>query len=84
MRHTSLFVLGLLISFPLLAESGLVAYGVCQTGCNALAVACYAAAGFTFGVSTFGAGIPAAIVGCNGALGICMAACAATLFAPTP
>lgn len=77
-------MLGLLISFPLLAESGLVAYGVCQTGCNALAVACYAAAGFTFGVSTFGAGIPAAIVGCNVALGVCMTACAPAILLPTP
>ncbi|KAI9552355.1 hypothetical protein GHT06_022720 [Daphnia sinensis] len=81
MRHTCLFVFGLLITFPLLAESGLISYGLCQSGCNAVAVACYAAAGFTFGASTFGAGIPAAIVACNTALGTCMAVCAA-LFKP--
>jgi len=74
----------LFVSMPLLTESGIVAYGICQTGCNTVAVACYAAAGFTFGVSTFGAGIPAAIVGCNTALGFCMATCAALLLTPTP
>lgn len=68
------------MSFPLLAESGLAAYGICQTGCNAVAVACHAAAGFTFGVSTFGASVtPAAITGCNRSLGKCMAACARVL-----
>lgn len=32
-----------------LVTAGPLAYGVCQTGCNALVVSCYAAAGFTFG-----------------------------------
>ena len=64
--------------------AGPLAYGICQTGCNALAVSCYAAAGFTFGAVTAGAGIPAAIIGCNAALGVCMAACVAAGFAPTP
>lgn len=27
----------------------LLSYAICQTGCNAMAVACYAAGGFTFG-----------------------------------
>lgn len=74
----------LLVSMPLMAESGPLAYGICQTGCNSLAVACYAAAGFTFGTVTAGAGIPAALVGCNAALGVCMAACIAAGFLPTP
>lgn len=74
----------LILSMPLMAESGPLAYGICQTGCNAMVVACYAAAGFTFGTVTAGAGIPAAIVGCNSALGVCMAACIAAGFAPTP
>lgn len=30
-------------------SAGPIAYAICQTGCNALVVACYAAAGFTFG-----------------------------------
>ena len=37
-----------------IVDGGPLAYGICQTGCNALAVACYAAAGATMGV-TFGA-----------------------------
>ncbi|KAG0018422.1 hypothetical protein BGZ81_010247 [Podila clonocystis] len=67
-----------------LATAGPLAYGICQTGCNAVAVACYAAAGFTFGTVTGGAGIPAVIAGCNTALGVCMAACIAAGCAPTP
>ncbi|KAI7900721.1 uncharacterized protein BX663DRAFT_438581, partial [Cokeromyces recurvatus] len=55
-----------------------------QTGCNAVAVACYAAAGSTFGTVTGGAGIPAAIVACNAALGVCMCHCVAAGFSPTP
>lgn len=30
-------------------SAGPLAYGICQTGCNALVVACYGAAGATFG-----------------------------------
>ncbi|KAG0209727.1 hypothetical protein BGX28_010021 [Mortierella sp. GBA30] len=67
-----------------LSNAGPLAYGICQTGCNALAVACYAAAGFTFGTVTAGAGIPAVIVGCNAGLGTCMVACVAAILAPTP
>lgn len=36
-----------------LVDGGPLAYGICQTGCNALVVACYAAAGFTFGTGKF-------------------------------
>lgn len=68
--------------------AALTAYGLCQTGCNTVAVACYAAAGATFGTVTAGAAIPAAVVACNAALGVCMAACAgitiAGAAAPTP
>lgn len=67
-----------------LTNAGLLAYGICQSGCNALAVACYGAAGFTFGTVTAGAAIPAVIVGCNSGLGTCMVACIAAGFAPTP
>jgi citrate lyase alpha subunit len=66
------------------ASAGPVAYGICQSGCNALVVSCYAAAGFTFGTVTGGAGVPAAIVACNASLGACMAACVAAGFTPTP
>ncbi|KAL1714231.1 hypothetical protein EV715DRAFT_295315 [Schizophyllum commune] len=65
------------------ATAGPIAYGLCQTGCNTLAVACYAGAGFTFGVAL--PAVPPAIAACNAGLGTCSAACAATaLLAPTP
>ncbi|KAF9276334.1 hypothetical protein BGZ88_001800 [Linnemannia elongata] len=73
-----------LFAFLGLANAGPLAYGICQTGCNALAVACYSAAGVTFGTVTAGAGIPAAVVACNTALGTCMVACVAAGCAPTP
>ncbi|KAF9998261.1 hypothetical protein BGZ79_008064 [Entomortierella chlamydospora] len=79
-----LFQLFNLLAILGLSSAGPIAYGICQTGCNALAVACYAAAGFTFGTVTAGAGIPAAIIGCNAALGTCMAAYAVALLASTP
>lgn len=65
------------------ATAGPIAYGVCQTGCAGVVVACYAAAGFTFG-TVLAAAAPPAIVGCNTAYGSCQAACAAVLLAPTP
>lgn len=92
--------------FALLASeiaAGPIAYAICQTGCNAMVVACYAGAGFVFGTGkkntfliqyfllilfsrlvTAGAGVPAAIIACNTALGVCMAACVAAGFTPTP
>lgn len=66
------------------ADGGPAAYGICQAGCAAIVVACYAAAGFVFGASTFGAAVPAAIVACNSAFGTCQAACWAALVLPTP
>lgn len=36
-----------------LASAGPLAYGICQTGCNAVVVACYAAAGATFGTGRY-------------------------------
>ena len=67
-----------------LAAAGLLSYGICQTGCNAVVVACYAGAGLTFGTITAGAGIPAAGVACNSALGVCMAGCVAAGCLPVP
>ncbi|PBK78949.1 hypothetical protein ARMGADRAFT_1093628 [Armillaria gallica] len=67
------------------AYAGPIAYGICQTGCNTVAVACYAAAGFTFGTVIAAPAVPAVILTCNAALGTCSAACATVaLFAPTP
>ncbi|RXW13811.1 hypothetical protein EST38_g3242 [Candolleomyces aberdarensis] len=81
MRPSLLFVPVLAAS---VAQAGPIAYGICQTGCNAVVVACYAAAGFTFG--TVAAPLaPPAIVACNTALGTCSAACATVaLLAPIP
>ena len=64
--------------------AGPLAYGICQTGCNAIVVACYAAAGYTFGTVTAGAATPYVILVCNASLGTCMACCIAAGFAPTP
>ena len=53
------------------SSAGPAAVGVCQAGCVAALVACYAAAGFTFGTITAGAGTSAAILACNSAFGRC-------------
>jgi hypothetical protein len=79
MTKILIFLLIILQSFT---KAGLISYGACQTGCNTLVVACYAAAGFTFGTVTGGAGVPAVIVACNAGLGTCMAGCAALLVLP--
>ncbi|XP_034252786.1 uncharacterized protein LOC117652178 [Thrips palmi] len=60
---------------PVQVMGGPAAYGICQSGCNALAVACYLAAGSVMGVGS----VPA----CNVALGVCMTACIAAGAAPT-
>ena len=59
---------------------GLASYGICQTGCNSVWVACVA--GGTAGVTTGGVGVPAAVLACNAAQGVCMAACAAIALSP--
>lgn len=41
-------VLAIILLFSSVS-AGPLSYAICQTGCNALVVACYAAAGFTFG-----------------------------------
>ncbi|KAF9256214.1 hypothetical protein L218DRAFT_882284 [Marasmius fiardii PR-910] len=84
MRFASLTTAVLLLVGLQEVKAGPIAYGICQTGCNIVAVACYAAAGATFGTVAAPAA-PAAILGCNSALGSCSAACAATaLIAPIP
>ncbi|KAJ7724508.1 hypothetical protein B0H16DRAFT_1736697 [Mycena metata] len=68
-----------------LVEGGPIAYGLCQTGCNTLAVACYAGAGLVFGTVIAAPAAPVAALACNAALGTCSATCATVaLFAPTP
>ncbi|THH27703.1 hypothetical protein EUX98_g6480 [Antrodiella citrinella] len=84
MKFSALSALAVLATTPFVA-GGPIAYGICQTGCNTLAVACYAAAGFTFGTVIAAPAAPAAILACNAGLGTCSAACATIgLFAPTP
>ena len=75
-----------LILFILISLSfqGPIAAGICYSGCNAVWVACVAAAGGVAGVSTGGLGVPAAILACNAAQGVCMTACVAALLSPTP
>ena len=62
--------------------AGPAGYGICQAGCSAVVMACYAAAGFTWG-ATAGASAPPTILACNAAYGTCQAAFAAVLLAPT-
>ena len=73
----------MLAMFIQIAQSGPLAYGICQTGCNTLWVACVSAAGGVAGVSTGGVAVPAAILACNAAQGTCMVACIAAGCAPT-
>ena len=82
MKATTVFgaTMGLLVPT---AIAGPGAYGMCQAGCASVAMACYGAAGFTWGAS-LGATLPASIVACNSAFGTCQAACWAALAAPIP
>jgi len=57
--------------------ASLVSYGACQTACNAGVVACYSAAGLTFGAMTAGTAMLPAAAACSTAQGTCMSACAA-------
>ena len=82
-KFLSFRVLLALLVLAILVESGPLAYGICQSGCNALVVACYASAGATFGTITAGASTPAVILGCNAALGVCMSGCVAAGFTPS-
>jgi len=75
----------LLISLTPMVQGGLLGlagYGLCQTGCNAVWTACVAAAGGVAGVSTGGVGVPATILACNAAQGLCMGSCAAVALSP--
>ncbi|EGN92793.1 hypothetical protein SERLA73DRAFT_79354 [Serpula lacrymans var. lacrymans S7.3] len=83
MNFKSIAALVLVAATAPTVRGGPLAYAACQTGCNVLAVACYGAAGFTFGVTVVAG--PPALIACNVGLGTCMATCATVaLFAPTP
>ncbi|KAG1734527.1 hypothetical protein EDB19DRAFT_1156156 [Suillus lakei] len=81
MNFKSIALLLTAAAVPRAVIAGPLAYAICQTGCNGLAVACYAGAGFTFGVALPAA--PPVLIACNVALGGCMTACAAVALAPT-
>ncbi|KAJ5776746.1 uncharacterized protein N7511_001757 [Penicillium nucicola] len=81
MRAPWVLIYGLLLFIPFVF-AGPAAYGICQAGCAAVVMACYSAAGFTWG-ATMGASAPASVLVCNSAFGTCQAACAAALLAPT-
>lgn len=80
------YIISLIFIFFLIqnANCGPAVYGICQSGCAVVVVACYSAAGFTFGTVTAGAGVPAVILGCNSAFGLCSAKCAAIGLLPLP
>ncbi|KAL8392178.1 hypothetical protein RB595_002388 [Gaeumannomyces hyphopodioides] len=80
---TSVSALLATMAFANSALAGPIAYGICQGGCAAVVMACYSAAGFTWG-ATLGASAPATIIACNTAFGTCQAGCAAALLLPTP
>ncbi|TDL19155.1 hypothetical protein BD410DRAFT_792400 [Rickenella mellea] len=85
MRFSSLLSSAIALAIAPGVLGGPIAYGICQTGCNTVAVACYAAAGFQFGTVVAAAAAPATILACNAALGTCSAMCATVaLLAPTP
>ena len=73
------FFLALMMS---VAEAGIIALGICYTGCNALWVTCVAAAGGVAGVSTGGLVVAPAILACNAGQGTCMSACTVALALP--
>ena len=83
-KKMKLLLLLTLLSIITVTKAYFLVYEICQTGCNTLAVSCYAAADFTFGTITGGLGAPAVIVACNVSLGVCMASCVAAGLSPTP
>ena len=85
-KHLLRILATMLITIMLLGNTGAgpAAYAICCSGCNAVWVACVTAAGGVAGVSTGGAGVPAAILACNAAQGVCMVACVAAGAGPTP
>ncbi|KAI1156788.1 hypothetical protein F4825DRAFT_402532 [Nemania diffusa] len=82
MKPITPFITAILAFVPV-GSAGPAAYSLCQGGCSAVVMACYEAAGFTWG-ATMGASAPATIVACNTAFGTCQASCWAAAIAPTP
>ncbi|KAJ7036624.1 hypothetical protein C8F04DRAFT_1394200 [Mycena alexandri] len=73
-----LFAILLAVRLPLVQGDKVkdeVAYGLCQTGCNNITVACYSAAGLVFGTVIADADAPVAALACNKALSECSSNC---------
>ena len=68
---------------PSVALCGPIGYGICQSGCAAVVMACYGAAGAVWG-ATAGLGAPPAVIACNAAFGACSAKCALVAALPLP
>ncbi|XP_050533516.1 uncharacterized protein LOC126901216 [Daktulosphaira vitifoliae] len=83
--HKIPFILSILILTSSVVTAGPLGVGICYAGCAGVTVACFAAAGATFGT------VPAAVIAaspalaaCNSAFAGCYSACALALIAPTP
>ena len=84
MRYSNKVILFALVAIMFVhVQAGPVAYGVCQSGCTGLVVACYGAAGAVFG-TVLAAAAPPAVLSCNAAFGTCSASCATAFLLPTP
>ncbi|KAL7293271.1 hypothetical protein TKK_0013049 [Trichogramma kaykai] len=83
-RHV---LLALVLVVALLCQSsdaGLIGAALCYSGCSAVGVACFAAAGFGFTVPGAVIAATPALVACNAALAKCMSVCTVAVVAPTP
>jgi hypothetical protein len=70
-----------------LATAGPLTVGACYSCCNAGYVACMSASGLVAGTTGpvgWWAWLTSAAAGCSAVQGACMAACSATIVAPTP
>jgi hypothetical protein len=79
----SCVTIALLLSISV-SHCGPMTMALIYTACNSAWVACVTAAGGIAGVTTGGVGVPAAIVACNVANGVCMSVGMASLVTPVP
>jgi hypothetical protein len=64
-----------------IVSAGPIGYGLRQASSSGVVMACYFAAGFTWG-ATLGTTAPASIILCNSSCGACQTACAAVFLEP--
>lgn len=66
-------------------DAGPMSAGICYAGCAAVTVACFSAAGATFGATPLSAiAATPALAACNTAFGKCESSCVAALWFPIP